>query len=63
MLVDLELVETKNVASMKALPKRKGNLIFGACIPLILFASMKALPKRKGNASGDPDVQAFASPQ
>ena len=36
-------------ASMKALPKRKGNpagaaLLFGAVV-----ASMKALPKRKGN--------------
>ena len=35
-------------ASMKALPKRKGNLS-ADLIAVGLRASMKALPKRKGN--------------
>ena len=37
-------------ASMKALPKRKGNLAHGIrALTLFVVASMKALPKRKGN--------------
>ena len=36
-------------ASMKALPKRKGNSFLSSAELLILRASMKALPKRKGN--------------
>ena len=36
-------------ASMKALPKRKGNLS-ADLIAVGLRASMKALPKRKGNS-------------
>ena len=38
-------------ASMKALPKRKGNVIFAVAIRAVVLASMKALPKRKGNPS------------
>ena len=37
-------------ASMKALPKRKGNLNSSRSTPLMRRASMKALPKRKGNS-------------
>ena len=36
-------------ASMKALPKRKGNSGTGAGTSWLSTASMKALPKRKGN--------------
>ena len=36
-------------ASMKALPKRKGNLDDGDSAGCGVLASMKALPKRKGN--------------
>ena len=36
-------------ASMKALPKRKGNDVRDQSAPVPLSASMKALPKRKGN--------------
>ena len=36
-------------ASMKALPKRKGNLCRKCVRPFPEAASMKALPKRKGN--------------
>ena len=39
-------------ASMKALPKRKGNVIVISQSPAYLLASMKALPKRKGNVVG-----------
>ena len=46
-----QLFHGDNVASMKALPKRKGNsnltISFTLCYVL---ASMKALPKRKGNS-------------
>ena len=38
-------------ASMKALPKRKGNVACGFAGARDLQASMKALPKRKGNWS------------
>ena len=38
-------------ASMKALPKRKGNEILHRRNFLRVQASMKALPKRKGNVS------------
>ena len=48
-------------ASMKALPKRKGNLS-ADLIAVGLRASMKALPKRKGNDEGDnaPDDERFS---
>ena len=36
-------------ASMKALPKRKGNVSTRTGMPRRVQASMKALPKRKGN--------------
>ena len=36
-------------ASMKALPKRKGNSSTVRVFSLHIIASMKALPKRKGN--------------
>ena len=36
-------------ASMKALPKRKGNLLPLTLLSPFQKASMKALPKRKGN--------------
>ena len=36
-------------ASMKALPKRKGNCHRHQSITCLPLASMKALPKRKGN--------------
>ena len=40
-----------DLASMKALPKRKGNESLGGIeLPILTDASMKALPKRKGNA-------------
>ncbi len=42
------------VASMKALPKRKGNDLFPPEVWALGGASMKALPKRKGNASSAP---------
>ena len=38
-----------SAASMKALPKRKGNLIDYGAEAVRERASMKALPKRKGN--------------
>ena len=38
-------------ASMKALPKRKGNGAVRLPQILVFVASMKALPKRKGNTS------------
>ena len=38
-------------ASMKALPKRKGNDAFRNLHGVVLVASMKVPPKRKGNAS------------
>ena len=38
-------------ASMKALPKRKGNTHDVAGLGSVELASMKALPKRKGNHS------------
>ena len=37
------------IASMKALPKRKGNVVLRGGAKYRLGASMKALPKRKGN--------------
>ena len=37
-------------ASMKALPKRKGNVSTRTGMPRRVQASMKALPKRKGNS-------------
>ena len=37
------------LASMKALPKRKGNNDELRCTARREMASMKALPKRKGN--------------
>ena len=40
-------------ASMKALPRRKGNLLTGTLMPHKCGASMKAPPKRKGDG-GDP---------
>ena len=43
--------EVINAASMKALPKRKGNHLKISCHPMQWRASMKALPKRKGNAA------------
>ena len=36
-------------ASMKALPKRKGNYFEPGFFRFVFSASMKALPKRKGN--------------
>ena len=48
MHVDLRVPVPVN-ASMKALPKRKGNSIIAALKLGDLRASMKALPKRKGN--------------
>ena len=39
-----------DLASMKALPKRKGNRAGRVLIRRRAVASMKALPKRKGNA-------------
>ena len=42
-------VNREPVASMKALPKRKGNCPLMARAMLQGIASMKALPKRKGN--------------
>ena len=39
----------KESASMKALPKRKGNVCMCAYERALMHASMKALPKRKGN--------------
>ena len=36
-------------ASMKALPKRKGNWSSSTALMVLPSASMKALPKRKGN--------------
>ena len=38
-----------DLASMKALPKRKGNRAGRVLIRRRAVASMKALPKRKGN--------------
>ena len=38
-----------SIASMKALSKRKGNIMEAAASSLLAIASMKALPKRKGN--------------
>ena len=38
-----------NDASMKALPKRKGNYFEPGFFRFVFSASMKALPKRKGN--------------
>ena len=40
-------------ASMKALPKRKGNPILAPITTNPNMASMKALPKRKGNKRHD----------
>ena len=37
---------------MKALPKRKGNQVYGCESGRLPHASMKALPKRKGNEDG-----------
>ena len=37
-------------ASMKALPKRKGNAAAALCQEALRMASMKALPKRQGNS-------------
>ena len=44
-----EWVEPFSNASMKALPKRKGNTLRQDCRSSRGYASMKALPKRKGN--------------
>lgn len=42
------------LASMKAPPNRKGNMLSQVlCLHLIDDASMKALPKRKGNVCED----------
>ena len=43
------------MASMKALPKRKGNATPAPVILRQTSASMKALPKRKGNVRANPD--------
>ena len=50
----LQVLRQLRVASMKALPKRKGN--GGGLNPqrIRIFASMKALPKRKGNYPSCP---------
>ena len=48
MQVDLRVPVPVN-ASMKALPKRKGNLGYPPPNVEPILASMKALPKRKGN--------------
>ena len=49
---DRELLAALLFASMKAPPKRRGNLL--AALPFFLFqtASMKAPPKRRGNGRG-----------
>ena len=45
-------------ASMKALPKRKGNVVvFAPPAFWKLTASMKALPKRKGNTTDKANIQ------
>ena len=50
-------------ASMKALPKRKGNSVHEVPEPADLFASMKALPKRKGNSFCGGDWTEAKKPQ
>ena len=60
--VSLSLVGKNGSASMKAFPKRKGNVGRDQARDAGLAASMKALPKRKGNASLPPYATSFASP-
>ena len=43
------IITARKPASMKALPKRKGNILSHLSLGLMDGASMKALPKRKGN--------------
>ena len=60
--VSLSLVGKNGSASMKAFPKRKGDVGRDQARDAGLAASMKALPKRKGNASLPPYATSFASP-
>ena len=48
---------------MKALPKRKGNLMGVSLVIARRRASMKALPKRKGNAYLASEKVAAVKPQ
>ena len=50
-------------ASMKALPKRKGNITPKLDAIFSRMASMKALPKRKGNSGGSFVFLTFTVPQ
>ena len=52
-------LDVASAASMKALPKRKGNHLTEGHIMAIYDASMKALPKRKGNRN-DERVRALS---
>ena len=49
-------------ASMKALPKRKGNDLFPPEVWALGGASMKALPKRKGNSRAvAPEISSWVA--
>ena len=62
MQVDLRVPVPVN-ASMKALPKRKGNGGGARLRRRSLSASMKALPKRKGNITKIEEISTNYGPQ
>ena len=51
---------TTHCASMKALPKRKGNIVSTSAHKGVDLASMKALPKRKGNYGAIPAGKTYS---